>query len=292
LLVSQPTRTTCTALSPPSTIECLTHPGKYPADENESKCHISVASYPLTDTGDLADSSTADSACAGATISNATVVAEGSADLTVTDSTSGRDTLSSSSTVIGTPAEKCTDEPGTAPKAAEVAAKLSEADASQSESKSAKEGNPPRKTKAGHKSVPVESTGADGSKADSLTDDADVAGKTAAKSQKKPPAWLDRWPFSVYAPTVSGDFDKNYIYSSELTWQERWAYYREYLREYLTETKLCVPYMKRLFLVILRVSPWRVAALIALNLISGLLPALGLQTKGRFVMMARLHSSS
>jgi hypothetical protein len=42
-------------------------------------------------------------------------------------------------------------------------------------------------------------------------------------------------------------------------------------------------------MMIYRISPWRVVMLLALNIVSGLLPALTLQARGNFMSMVEYH---
>ena len=112
-------------------------------------------------------------------------------------------------------------------------------------------------------------------------------GKSTKITQKKKPklGWPNRTPFQRLTKRNLPRDETKYIYSSELTWKEREAYRMAFLREYLSEIWKCIPYAKRLLLMIIRISPWRVAALILLNVLSGLLSAFGLTTRGRFVHM-------
>ena len=105
---------------------------------------------------------------------------------------------------------------------------------------------------------------------------------------KKRRGWPSRPPFSKNPEKNSTSKDQlaDRIYWGELTWKQKIAWRRAFLREYLAETKSCLPHVRKLFLMIYRISPWRAIVVFALNVVSGLLPALTLQTRGNFIIMA------
>jgi hypothetical protein len=72
-----------------------------------------------------------------------------------------------------------------------------------------------------------------------------------------------------------------------MTWQEKKEYRKNFFKLYLSETKKCIPYVQRLFWMIYKISPWRVALLLVVELVKGLLPALTLKAKGDFILMVR-----
>jgi hypothetical protein len=81
------------------------------------------------------------------------------------------------------------------------------------------------------------------------------------------------------SPAVDG------IYWEELTWKQQLAWRKMFLREYLSETKRCLPYVRKLFILIFRLSPWRTTVLFLSNTLRGLIPALTLKTRGTFILM-------
>jgi len=108
--------------------------------------------------------------------------------------------------------------------------------------------------------------------------------KSPAKKAEPVKGWPNRRPFSTYSSQNSLD-EKEWIYATEMTWKEKQAYRKSFLKEYLSEMAKSIPYTKRFLATIYRISPWRVVAMIALNIVRGLLPAVGLQTRGRFIHM-------
>jgi hypothetical protein len=102
---------------------------------------------------------------------------------------------------------------------------------------------------------------------------------------KKDQGWPDRTPFSHGVGGSSREKLKEFTFWSDLTLQEKIAYRKEFLREYLSETKKCFPYVRKLFMMIYRISPWRAAVILMLNVVNGLIPALTLQTRGSFILM-------
>lgn len=115
--------------------------------------------------------------------------------------------------------------------------------------------------------------------------------KTEEKEEpKKSKGWPGRYPFSRspyqdLSQTTSEEDREEKIFWSELTFLEKQQFRRQFLREYLSETKQCLPYVRKLFVMICRLSPWRAATILAFNIVNGLLPALTLQTRGNFIMM-------
>lgn len=112
--------------------------------------------------------------------------------------------------------------------------------------------------------------------------------KKEEEDPRKRRGWPNRYPFSCYNPWQNsqkeGETEK-VIYWGELTLQEKLDYRKAFLREYLSETKNCLPYVRKLFLMIYRLSPWRAATILAFNIVNGLLPALTLQTRGNFLLI-------
>jgi hypothetical protein len=108
---------------------------------------------------------------------------------------------------------------------------------------------------------------------------------SAAKEKEGTTGWPSRPPFLKL--TTKKDSDDNYIYASELTWEEKQAYRANFLREYLSETKQCIPHVRRLYMMIYRISPWRAIALLVSSVLMGMFPALRLQTRGNFIGMVR-----
>ena len=79
--------------------------------------------------------------------------------------------------------------------------------------------------------------------------------------------------------------EKNSVYWSDLTLVQKMAWRKAFLREYLAESRKTLPYIKKFFLMIYRISPWRAILLFAMNVVKGLLPAVILQTRGNFILM-------
>jgi hypothetical protein len=101
---------------------------------------------------------------------------------------------------------------------------------------------------------------------------------------EKAHGWPPKAPFS-HGGTASREKLKEFTFWSDLTLQERITYRKEFLREYLSETKKCFPYMRKLVIMIYRISPWRAIVILMLNVINALLPALTLQTRGSFILI-------
>jgi len=120
--------------------------------------------------------------------------------------------------------------------------------------------------------------------------------KPDAESEKDDPkkrqGWPAKTPFSHGVRGSSREKLKEFIFWSDLTLEEKIAYRKEFLKEYLSETKKCFPYVRKLFMMIYRISPWRAAVLLVLNIVNGLLPALTLQTRGSFILMVTTKSLS
>ena len=108
---------------------------------------------------------------------------------------------------------------------------------------------------------------------------------------KKRRGWPSRAPFYSSSREIRSteNPDEKKIYWSELTWSQKIAWRKAFLREYLSETRKCLPHVRKLFLMIYRISPWRAAVVLALNIVSGLLPALTLQTRGNFILMVHKY---
>jgi hypothetical protein len=109
--------------------------------------------------------------------------------------------------------------------------------------------------------------------------------QTPDKPPRKPKkGWRDVFPFT-FAQRSSRTSKRNWIAWSELTLREKYEYRRKFFLEYFSETRKCLPYVKKLFVAVYRISPWRATLLLFLNLVNGFLPALTLQTKGSFLIL-------
>jgi hypothetical protein len=109
--------------------------------------------------------------------------------------------------------------------------------------------------------------------------------KTEEKTdQKATKGWINRGPFRIIKRKIE-DKPKKYVNWYDLTLREKYEYRKQFLFQYLRETKACLPHVKRLFLAIYRISPWRAAVLLMLNVVNGLVPAMTLQTQGRFIIL-------
>jgi hypothetical protein len=111
--------------------------------------------------------------------------------------------------------------------------------------------------------------------------------KEGKKDHKVPTGWLNRDPFRIIARRTD-EKPKKYVHWNELTISEKYLYRKQFLFEYLRETRACLPHVKRLFLAIYRISPWRAMALLALNVVNGLVPAMTLKNQGRFIILVYL----
>jgi hypothetical protein len=100
---------------------------------------------------------------------------------------------------------------------------------------------------------------------------------------KKETGWLNRKPFSIQSQAWMSS-EKNCISWYELTLREKYEYRKKFLLQYFSETKACLPYVKRLFFTIVRISPWRGAALLFLNVANAVLPAMALRAQGDFLI--------
>jgi hypothetical protein len=112
-----------------------------------------------------------------------------------------------------------------------------------------------------------------------------IGPKTEEDDAKKRQGWPDRAPFSSALNKSTKKLLEKYTFWSDLTWQEKITHRTEFLRLYFMETNKCFPYVRRLFVMIYCISPWRAVLILALNIVSGLLPALTLQTRGNFIRM-------
>jgi hypothetical protein len=101
--------------------------------------------------------------------------------------------------------------------------------------------------------------------------------------------WIHRHPFYVLGNKnwAKSEHEKN-TYWSDLTLREKLDFRKNFLQLYLSETKECLPYVRKFFLMIYRTSPWRVMMLLALNVITGLIPAMTMQARGNFISMVRV----
>jgi hypothetical protein len=108
--------------------------------------------------------------------------------------------------------------------------------------------------------------------------------KVKEMNPKLPRGWPERAPFRIKIRSSQSIVQKCTFWS-ELTLEEKLSYRREFLAQYLSETKKCIPYVRKLFIMIYRISPWRTVMILILNIVNGLLPAVTLQTRGSFMMM-------
>jgi len=118
--------------------------------------------------------------------------------------------------------------------------------------------------------------------------------KTASSEQKPEfdPKSLRGWPVKppfreraiANLPGARAGDDKQ-VYWEDLTWKQQLVWRKLFLREYLSEAKRCLPYVRKLFLLIYRLSPWRTIVLVLANTLRGFIPALTLQTRGTFILM-------
>jgi len=118
------------------------------------------------------------------------------------------------------------------------------------------------------------------------TSDANNGPDKPETPQKKPAkGWRDEYPFDVVQRENRKTLEKTWISWSKLTLREKYEYRKRFLHEYISETRKCLPYVKRLFITVYRISPWRATLLLFLNLVNGLLPAMTMQTKGSFLIL-------
>jgi hypothetical protein len=132
----------------------------------------------------------------------------------------------------------------------------------------------------GTENPPVADTPASGCESES---DEEEAGKKDPET-KLEKGWKDTAPFSTRKNTDQA-VQKQCISWYELTLREKYEYRKTFLREYFSETRACLPYVKRLFLTIIRISPWRGVALLVLNAMNAFLPALSLKAQGDFLIL-------
>jgi hypothetical protein len=97
--------------------------------------------------------------------------------------------------------------------------------------------------------------------------------------------WPSRPPFQKATRKSIKDWMKEHTFWSDLTWEEKMAYHKQFLMQYISETRKCFPYVRKLFLMIYRISPWRAVIILVLNAVNGLLPAMTLRTRGSFIML-------
>lgn len=102
----------------------------------------------------------------------------------------------------------------------------------------------------------------------------------------KPPFWVQTTNYNHVPNTKIIEA----IWWEDMTWKQKMAWRREFVREYFSETKQCLPYVRKLFLMIFRLSPWRTVVLLLANTLRGLIPALNLQTRGTFILMVRSNA--
>jgi|SRR5277367_6250396 hypothetical protein len=115
-------------------------------------------------------------------------------------------------------------------------------------------------------------------------------GAADPNTASKPIGWPSRTPFhSKTVVNKNGVWVKrkeNLVFWSDLTWKQKNAWRKAFLTEYLSETKKCLPFVWKLYAIIYRLSPWRALVLLGVSIFRGFLPALTLQTRGKFIMMA------
>ena len=113
------------------------------------------------------------------------------------------------------------------------------------------------------------------------------ANKSTAPTGRQVPgqqSWLSKPPFWVGRPYTEKE-DEDVVYWKELTWKEKLDFRKYFLGEYFRETRKCLPLARRLFMMIVRISPWRAVALLTVSILRSLIPALSLQTRGSFLIM-------
>lgn len=134
--------------------------------------------------------------------------------------------------------------------------------------------------KAGTKTLPMAETAERTS--ESGSDDRGVDKKDGETKIQK--GWDDTPPFSTRKNTDQ-TVQKKCVSWYELTLREKYEYRKKFLHEYFSETRACLPYVKRLFLTIIRISPWRGVVLLILNAMNAFLPALSLKAQGDFLIL-------
>ena len=118
----------------------------------------------------------------------------------------------------------------------------------------------------------------------------DKGAKGTEEKDKIKLGWPSRPPFRNPLDYKDDGFEtkeQNSVYWSDLTLAQKMAWRKAFLRDYLTETRKTLPYVRKLILMVYRISPWRAVVLFAMNIFTGLLPALTLQTRGNFIRMVR-----
>jgi len=111
------------------------------------------------------------------------------------------------------------------------------------------------------------------------------------KDGKKIQGWPSRPPFCTLHQDPIEELLEKYTFWSDLTWREKYEYQKEFLRLYLSETRQCFPYVRRLILMIYRISPWRAIVMLVVNIVKSFLPALRLQTRGSFILLVIIKFS-
>lgn len=120
-------------------------------------------------------------------------------------------------------------------------------------------------------------------------DTAKGPGSIDADKVKKSIGWPSRRPF--HTPLLIGPNGvpikekEDMVYWADLPWKQKMAWRKAFLGEYLAETKKCLPFVWKLYVIIYRLSPWRAIVLFVVSIFRGFLPALTLQTRGNFIMM-------
>ena len=103
------------------------------------------------------------------------------------------------------------------------------------------------------------------------------------EEEEKPKGWPGRTPFYHEKSKKKQEEEKTFWH--ELTWKEKYAYGKQFIIQYLSESWACLPYLRRFLAMMFKVSPWRAVALVLLNTVNGIIPALSLRTKGNFLQM-------
>lgn len=137
----------------------------------------------------------------------------------------------------------------------------------------------------------IEMNGIVTTKEEASKQDKEALNKDVNDNRKSSRGWPSRPPF--YTNSSNSALTKKWLESrvfwGELTWQQKIIWRRAFVGEYLKETKRCLPHIRKLFWMIFRISPWRAIVVFAINIVSGLLPALTLQTRGNFIWMVLNH---
>ena len=112
-----------------------------------------------------------------------------------------------------------------------------------------------------------------------------------ADKVKKSFGWPSRRPFHTPLRLLVGrngvpiKEKEDLVYWADLTLKQKMAWRKAFLSEYLAETKKCLPFVWKLYVIIYRLSPWRAIVLFVVSIFRGFLPALTLQTRGNFIML-------